>query len=76
MCQYLGLRASQVTLVVVETFLDLTIESREFILSLRFLVSVNNSTLGLIEMHLMERRMVGVFVVHWLKARRLRCLIK
>ena len=34
MCQYFGLRASQVTLVVVKTFLDLTIESQEFILSL------------------------------------------
>ena len=64
MCQYFGLRASQVTLVVVETFLDLTIESREFILSLRFLGLVKNSTFSLIEMHLMERKWVGVFVVH------------
>ena len=57
------MRASQVTFVVVETFLDLTIESREFILSLRFLGLVKNSTFSLIEMHLMERKWVGVFVV-------------
>ena len=63
MCQYFVLRASQVTLVVVETFLDLTIESREFILSLRFLGLVKNSTFSLIEMYLREREMVGVFVV-------------
>ena len=48
MCQYFGLRASQVILVVVETFLDLTIESRELILSLRFLGLVKNSTFSLI----------------------------
>ena len=34
MCQYFGLRASQVILVVVETFLDLTIESQELTLAL------------------------------------------
>ena len=34
MWQYFGLRASQVILVVVEVFLDLTIEFQEFILSL------------------------------------------
>ena len=34
MCQYFVLRTSQVILVVVETFLDLTIESREVTLSL------------------------------------------
>ena len=44
MCQYFRLRASQVILVVVETFLDLTIESREVALSLGVLVSVQNST--------------------------------
>ena len=63
MWQYFSLRASQVILVIVQTFLDLTIESREFILSLRFLGSVVNSTFGLIEMHFMEREWVGVFVV-------------
>ena len=66
---YFGLRASQVILVVVETFLDLTIESREFILSLRLLGLVKNSTFSL---YLMEREWVGVFVVAWC----LRCLIK
>ena len=60
MCQYFVLRASQVTLVVVETFLDLTIESREFILSLRFLGLVKNSTFS---SYLLEREWVGVFVV-------------
>ena len=73
MCQYLGLRASRAILVVVEAFLDLTIESQVVMLSIG---SVKNSTFGLIEMHLMERGMVGVFVVHWIKARRLRCLMK
>ena len=76
MYHYFGLRASQVILVVVETFLDLTIESRDIILSLGVLVSVKNSTFSLIEMRLMEREWVGVFVVHWIKARCLRCLIK
>ena len=63
MCQYFGLRASQVILVVVETFLDLTIEFRDLVLSLGVLASVKNSTFSLIEMYLMEREMVGVFVV-------------
>ena len=34
MWQYFGLRASQVILVVIETFLDLKVESREVTLSL------------------------------------------
>ena len=51
MCQYLGLRASRAILVVVEAFLDLTIESQVVMLSVG---SVKNSTFGLIEMHLME----------------------
>ena len=57
------MRASQVILVVVETFLDLTIESREFILSLRFLGLVKNSTFSLIEIHLIKREWVRVFVM-------------
>ena len=76
MWQYFSLRASQVILAVVETFLDLIIEFREFMLSVGVVGSVKNSTFSLIEMHLMERKWVGVFVVGWIKARRLRCLIK
>ena len=63
MWQYFSLRASQVILVVVETFLDLIIEFRDLVLSVGVLVSVKNSTFSLIEMYLMEREMVGVFVV-------------
>ena len=40
MWQYFSLRASQVILAVVKTFLDLTIESQEFILSLGAVGSV------------------------------------
>ena len=64
MYHYFALRASQVILVVIETFLDLIIEFREFMLSVGVVGSVKNSTFNLIEMHLMEREMVGVFVVH------------
>ena len=74
MYHYFASRTSQVILVVVETFLDLTIESREFILSLIFLGLVKNSTFSLIEMHLMKKEWVRV--VGWTKARRFRCLIK
>ena len=63
MYHYFGLRASQVILVVVEIFLDLMIELREFMLSLGVVVSVNNSTFSLIEMHSMESEWAGVFVV-------------
>ena len=52
---YFGLRASQVILVVVETFVDLTIKSREARLSLGVLGSVRSSIFSLIKMHLMER---------------------
>ena len=76
MWQYFSLRASQVILAVVETFLDLIIEFRDLVLSVGVLVSVKNSTFSLIEMHLMGRKWVGVFVVRRIKARRLRCLIK
>ena len=76
MWQYFSLRASQVILAVVETFLDLIIEFRDLVLSVGVLVSVKNSTFSLMEMHLMEREWVGVFVVHWMKACRLRCLMK
>ena len=76
MWQYFSLRASQVILAVVETFLDLIIEFRDLVLSVGVLVSVKNSTFSLMEMHLMEREWVGVFVVRWIKARCLRCLIK
>ena len=57
------MRASQVILVVVETFLDLTIESQELILSLGVVILVKNSTLSLIEIHLIKREWVRVFVV-------------
>ena len=57
------MRASQVILVVVETFLDLTIESQELILSLGVVSLVNNSTFSLIEIHLIKRELVRVFVV-------------
>ena len=63
MWQYLSLRASQVILVVVETFLDLTIESQELILSLGVVSLVKNSTFSLIEIHLIKREWVRVFVV-------------
>ena len=63
MYHYFGLRASQVIFVVVQTFLDLTIESREFMLSLGVVGLVNNSTFSLIEMHLMKKEWVRVFVV-------------
>ena len=53
------MRASQVILVVVETFLDLIIEFRDIVLSVGVLVSVKNSTFSL---YLMEREWVGVFV--------------
>ena len=76
MYHYFALRASQVILVVIETFLDLIIEFRDLVLSVGVLVSVKNSTFSLMEMHLMEREWVGVFVVHWMKACRLRCLMK
>ena len=66
MYHYFALRTSQVVLVVIETFLDLKVESREVTLSLGVLGAANDSTFSfsLIEMHLMEREMVGVFVVH------------
>ena len=54
------MRASQVILVVVETFLDLIIEFRDIVLSVGVLVSVKNSTFSL---YLMEREWVGVFVM-------------
>ena len=54
------MRASQVILVVVETFLDLIIEFRDLVLSVGVLVSVKNSTFSL---YLMEREWVGVFVM-------------
>ena len=57
------MRASQVILVVVETFLDLTIESQELILSLGVVSLVKNSTFSLIEIHLIKREWVRVFVV-------------
>ena len=63
MWQYFSLRASQVILAVVETFLDLIIEFRDLVLSVGVLVSVKNSTFSLIEMHLMESEWAGVFVV-------------
>ena len=63
MYHYFGLRASQVILAVVETFLDLIIEFWDLVLSVRVLVSVKNSTFSLIEMHLMESEWAGVFVV-------------
>ena len=55
MWQYFSLRASQVILVVVETFLDLIIEFRDLVLSVGVLVSVKNSTFSL---YLMEREWV------------------
>ena len=58
MWQYFSLRASQVILVVVETFLDLIIEFRDLVLSVGVLVSVKNSTFSLIEMHLMESEII------------------
>ena len=63
-------------ILVVDLFLGLAAESREAISSLGVLNSDIEEYLDLIEMHLMEREWVGVFVVHWIKARRLRCLIK
>ena len=56
------MRASQVILVVVETFLDLTIDSQELILSLGVVSLVKNSTFSLIEIHLIKREWVRVFV--------------
>ena len=57
------MRPSQIILVVVETFLDLTIESQEFILSLGVVSLVKNSTFSLIEIYLIKREWVRVFVV-------------
>ena len=61
MCQYFSLRTSRAILVVVEAFLDLTIESQVVMLSVG---PVKNSTFGLIEMHLIKREWDAVFVVH------------
>ena len=75
MYRYFKMRTLKVILVV-DIFLDLAVESREVISSLGVLNSDIEEYLDLIEMHLMERDWVGMFVVHWIKTRRLRYLIK
>ena len=62
MYRYFKMRTLKVILVV-DIFLDLAVESREAISSLGVLNSDIEEYLDLIEMHLMEREWVGVFVV-------------
>ena len=62
MYRYFKMRTSKVILVV-DIFLGLAVESRESISSLGVLNSDIEEYLDLIEMHLMEREWVRVFVV-------------
>ena len=61
MYRYFKMRTLKVILVV-DIFLGLAVESREAISSLGVLNSDIEEYLDLIEMHLMEREWVGVFV--------------
>ena len=62
MYRYFKMRTSKVILVV-DIFLGLAVESLEAISSLGVLNSDIENNLDLIEMHLMEREWVRVFVV-------------
>ena len=75
MYRYFKMR-TLIVILVVDIFLGIAVESREAISSLGVLNSDIEEYLDLIDMHLMEREWVGVFVVHWRKTRRLRCLMK